>query len=388
MPDEDVEDAESEVAQDRHPLERVDFAVEVLDLDPELLEVVRQVLGHLLGQRRDQGSLAALHAPADLLEQVVDLALGGTDRDLGVDDAGRADELLGDVALAAFQLVRSGRRAHVDGLVDGRLELLERQRPVVERRRQAEAEVDEDLLARPVVLVHAHDLRDRHVRFVDDEQPVRREVVEQRPRPRSRLAASEVAGVVLDARAVPELAQHLEVERRALPQARGLEHPALRLELADPLLHLDLDVDDGLLELVGRRHEVGRRVDVRLLAFGQELAGERVELRDPLDLVAEELDADERLLRRGLELERVAAHPEAGTGQGLVVALVLQVDEVAQDRVAPVLAADAQLEDGRAVVHGRAQAVDARDAGHDDHVPPLEEGVRRGVPQPVDLVVA
>ena len=194
--------------------------------------------------------------------------------------------------------------------------------------------------------------------------------------------------VVLDARAVPELAQHLEVEGRALAQPRGLQHPTLRLELADPLLHLDLDVDDGLLELVGRRHEVGRRVDVRLLALGQELAGERVQLRDPLDLVAEELDADERLLRRRLELERVAADPEAGASQGLVVALVLEVDEVAQDRVAPVLAADAQLEDGRPVVHRRPEAVDARHAGHDDHVAPLEQGVRRGVPQPVDLVVA
>ena len=142
------------------------------------------------------------------------------------------------------------------------------------------------------------------------------------------------------------------------------------------------------LSLSARRHEVGRGVDVRLLAFGQELAGERVQLRDPLDLVAEELDPDERLLRRGLELERVAADPEPGAGQGLVVALVLQVDEVAQDRVAPVLAADPQLEDGRAVVHRRAQAVDARHAGHDDHVAPLEQGVRRGVPQPVDLVVA
>ena len=39
-PDEDVEDAEPQVAQDRDPLERVDLAVEVLDLDPELLEVV------------------------------------------------------------------------------------------------------------------------------------------------------------------------------------------------------------------------------------------------------------------------------------------------------------------------------------------------------------
>ncbi len=104
--------------------------------------------------------------------------------------------------------------------------------------------------------------------------------------------------------------------------------------------------------------------------------------------VAEELDPDEALLRGRLELEGVAADPEAGAAQRRVVALVLEVDEVAQHRVAAVLAADAQLEDGRAVVDRRAEAVDARDRGDDDHVAPLEQGVGRGVAEPVDLVVA
>ena len=117
--DQHVVDAEPQVAQDRDPLERVDLAVEVLDLDAQLLEVVGQVLGHLLGQRRDERPLAALDAAADLLEQVVDLAVGRPDGDRRVDDAGRADELLDDVARAALELVRAGRRAHVDRLVDG-----------------------------------------------------------------------------------------------------------------------------------------------------------------------------------------------------------------------------------------------------------------------------
>ena len=50
-------------------------------LTPELVEVVGQVLGHLLGQRRDERPLAALDAVADLLEEVVDLALGRADGD-------------------------------------------------------------------------------------------------------------------------------------------------------------------------------------------------------------------------------------------------------------------------------------------------------------------
>ena len=171
-----------------------------------------------------------------------------------------------------------------------------------------------------------------------------------------------MARVVLDAGAVAELAHHLEVEGRALAEPGAFEGATLGLEAADALLHLGLDVDDRLLELVLRRDVVGRRVDVDLLALGQELAGQRVELGDPLDLVAEELDPDERLLRGRLELEGVAADPEPGAGEGRVVALVLEVDEVAQDGVAPVLAAGPQLEHGRAVVDRGAEAVDAGDA--------------------------
>ena len=105
-PDEHVEDPEPQVAQDRHPLERVDLAVEVLDLDPELPEVVGEVLGHLLRQGRDEGPLAALDPEPDLLQQVVDLAVGRADLDRRVDDAGRPDELLDDL-LAPLQLVRA-----------------------------------------------------------------------------------------------------------------------------------------------------------------------------------------------------------------------------------------------------------------------------------------
>ena len=136
------------------------------------------------------------------------------------------------------------------------------------------------------------------------------------------------------------------------------------------------------------RDVVRRGIDVELVALGEHLAGERVDLGDLLDLVAEELDAHHEVVVRRLELERVAAHAEAGARQGGVVALVLQVDQLAQHAVAPVAPADAQPRDGRAVVDRRAEAVDARDAGDDDRVAPLEQRSRRRVAQLVDLVVA
>ncbi len=132
---------------------------------------------------------------------------------------------------------------------------------------------------------------------------------------------------------------------------------------------------------------MGSRVDVEVVSLGQQLAGQRIHLGDPLDLVAEELDPDDAIVRGRPDLERVAADPEACSLQRLVVALVLQIDQVAEDRVAPVLAALAQPEDRGAVVDRGAEAVDAADAGDDDHVAPLEQGVGRRVAELVDLVV-
>ena len=129
-------------------------------------------------------------------------------------------------------------------------------------------------------------------------------------------------------------------------------------------------------------------VDVHLVALGEDFAGERVELGDPLDVVAEELDAHGELLVRGLDLERVSADPELAAHQIGVRTLVLDVDEMPQHRVAPDALALVQTDRDRAVVDRGTQAVDARDRRDDDHVAPLEERPRRRVPHAVDLLVA
>ena len=107
--DEDVVLAEPQLADDLDPLERVDLGVEVARLHARLEQVVGQVLGHLLRQRRDEHALARLLALADLVQQVVDLVLRRAQLDLGVDDAGRPDQLLGDDRRVA-ELERPGRR--------------------------------------------------------------------------------------------------------------------------------------------------------------------------------------------------------------------------------------------------------------------------------------
>ena len=68
-----------------------------------------------------------------------------------------------------------------------------------------------------------------------------------------------------------------------------------------------------------------------VVRLAQQLAGERVDGDDALDLVAEEVDADRELLVGGEDRERVAADAERAADQAHVVAVVLHVDELADD---------------------------------------------------------
>ena len=133
---------------------------------------------------------------------------------------------------------------------------------------------------------------------------------------------------------------------------------------------------------------VGRRPDPHVLdVVLEDLAGQRVELLERLDLVAEQHDPEGGLGVGGEDLERLAADPEGAAAQRGVVARVLDRDELAQQRVAVDELALAQRLQVLVVGLGRAEAVDAGDAGHDQHVATGEQRRRGRVAQAVDLLV-
>ena len=193
--------------------------------------------------------------------------------------------------------------------------------------------------------------------------------------------------VVLDAVAVADLLDHLQVVLRAHAQPLRLEQLALALEERQPLLQLGLDADDGLAHPLVAGDVVGGREDDDLGQLVELLAGERVDDGEPLDRVAEHLDAQHRLVVRGVHLDGVAPHPELAPAERHVVAVVLQVDQAAQDRALVVVDPGVQLEQLAPVLGRVAHAVDARDRRDDDGVPPGEQRGGGRVAQPVDLVV-
>ena len=155
-----------------------------------------------------------------------------------------------------------------------------------------------------------------------------------------------------------------------------LQHLPLRLEEGGLLLELGPDVVEGPLDrrLVG--HVLRRREERQVVEPPVHLAGERIEVGDLLDLVPEERDPVGRLERRGLHLDHVAADAEPAAGEERVVALVLDVDELPQHLVAVDLLARRTGARSSADTLGRAETVDARHRGDDQHVPAHQQ---RGV---------
>ena len=117
------------------------------------------------------------------------------------------------------------------------------------------------------------------------------------------------------------------------------------------------------------------------------LPGQGIELKDPVHLVAEQLDPDAVVPVGRDHLDHVPPGPEGSPGQIQVGPLVLDVHQPAQERLAGDPLSLAQHEQHPVVGLGRPQSVDAAHAADDDAVPAFEQGAGRRVPQPVDLVV-
>ena len=105
----------------------------------------------------------------------------------------------------------------------------------------------------------------------------------------------------------------------------------------------------------------------------QLFAGQRVYQRQPLHFVAEQLHPHEGFLVGGVDVYSVAAHLEASSLEGRVVALVVHIDQTAQSHTLVYDVALPQQQHLLLVFFGRTEPVDARDRSHHDHIPPSEQ---------------
>ena len=187
--DQHVEFPEAQVADDLGALHRLDVRVQVAHAHAVLVQVLGEVLRHALGERRDEHALTGGGALLDLGQHVIDLRADRAHFDLRIDEPGRPHQLLD-------HLRRSAAASYVPGVAEtkiicgascshssnfsGRLSSAEG------RRKPYSTSIS--LRERSPLYMRA-ELRNRLVALVDDQQRIRRQVVEQARRRLARLRA-------------------------------------------------------------------------------------------------------------------------------------------------------------------------------------------------------
>jgi hypothetical protein len=145
-----------------------------------------------------------------------------------------------------------------------------------------------------------------------------------------------VPGVVLDARAVAELLDHLQVVLHTLLKALGLDELVLGVERREALDELGANRRHGLIGLRLGGDVVGGRVDaaeVERLRGARRVSGSMTEIAS----TSSPQSSTRRsvvLLVRGEDLDDVAPGAEGAPVEVHVVAGVLNLDELTQDGLA------------------------------------------------------
>ena len=264
--DKHIVHAETQIAHQLLPLDGLNIVVHVAHLDACGFQVIGQILGHFLGERGDQNPFSLGSAGVYLADEVIDLPVYRTHNDLGIEQTGRADDLL-DHLTRARQLILGRRCGNVHDLVQTVVELIKIKRAVVIRARQTEAVLDQTFLAGAVAVIHGAHLRERHMALVHDEQKILREIVDERVRRRTRRTPRQHARIVLNARAEADLLQHFNVVTGALRDALCLDQLAVLLEVFHALVEFILQILDGFLQLFLGRDVVARRENGNVTQF-------------------------------------------------------------------------------------------------------------------------
>ncbi len=173
----DVVISQPQLAEKLHPLERIDLRVQVASPHPHLEQVVGQVLRHFLGERGHQHPLVGYCSLPYLVEQVVNLPLGGTHDHLWVHQTGRPDDLF-DYLIRSLEFKWAWCRRHENDLTGLIQPLIKPQWPVVTCRRKPKSVFDQLVLATAISLVLSVKLWDGNVALVDDRDEILGKIVQ------------------------------------------------------------------------------------------------------------------------------------------------------------------------------------------------------------------
>ena len=164
----------------------------------EIKVVFGEVFGHAFGEGGDQDPFLLFGPDPDFMEYVIDLSEDRTHFDFGIDEAGGTDDQFSVSVPRLFHFIFRGCRRNVEQILRDFLEFRKLQRTIVQRGGKAESMLDQGFLPGTVSQEHASQLRQSDMTFIDEDQRIRRHVIDQGCRRASGWTSLQDPAVIFD----------------------------------------------------------------------------------------------------------------------------------------------------------------------------------------------
>ena len=159
------------------------------------------------------------------------------------------------------------------------------------------------------------------------------------------------------------------------------------LEPFDALLVLGANILDGALNFFFRRSVVAARENSEEFRLFQNLASQRINPRNSIDVIAEKLHSISRFTARRKYINHVAFDAKRTARKVDIVTMVLNIHQLAQKFVLQTPLAALHRNRQIIIIRRRTKPIDAADARHDNHVAPCQQSVSSSMAQAVDFFV-
>ncbi len=224
--------------------------------------------------------------------------------------------------------------------------------------------------------------------LINKHKRIVRQVFKQRRRWFTWCTASQISGVVLNARTGTSRLHHLQIKRTALIQPLRFQQAAMVIQLLKALLEFCLDRLGGLVQRRLWRHIVRVRVDLHQLKLTGLLTCQRIKLGDAFNLIAPKGNTPRPvLIVRREHFNRITPHAERPTLESCIIALILQRNQIGEQLALLNLLTNLQLEGHGRIGLNRSNTVDTGDRRHDDHIITFQQRAGCRVAHPVNLLV-
>ena len=249
---------------------------------------------------------------------------GGLDLYFRIHQSRRTDNLFHPLTVRFCDFINGRCCRNVYSLIGQGLVLFKSKRSVIERGGQPKTIFNQCFLARPIAAIHAGELWQCGVTLVNNNERIFWQILHERRRRLTRLAAGQMAGIIFDALAVAHFFHHLQVEVGTLLQTLRFQQFVLFSVFSERQCQLRANVGNRSFQVFAGRNIMAAGINGRFINRAYFFAAQRINERHGFNCVAEKFYSQGLLVFiRRKYFHYVAAHTKRTAMKINVIAFIL-----------------------------------------------------------------